>query len=384
MLAEHARRRRSTIGPGRAPRPAWRSRNVAAGGCPRGSTGPGSRAGARRARPASAASSRTCGLRSSPSGKRRRASERGASAAEHVALVLGVVGGGPQQRLARVGVVDARARSGRWRACSAPSCSASSSIASRRTLPLQRTQGFGVRPGGLVGEPVLDDAGAELGAQVDRQVRHAERVRERARAADRLRRAAAETRRRCWGPPTARASPPTGSSPPSATSRAATALSTPPLIATSVRPSAGASRVPGERAAAPSARCSASAASSAAWRLAGLSPPSSSAISSRADARGVEQRRVAQQRDDRAAGGDRGAAAAGVEAGVGDRAVRAVRGRARARCGSGRRRRRRRRRRCMRPRADGRARCGRSRWLLSSSALEITRASVGGCETLVG
>jgi hypothetical protein len=42
------------------------------------------------------------------------------------------------------------------------------------------------------------------------------------------------------------------------------------------------------------------------------------------DAGGVEQRRAAEQADDGAAGGDRGAAAARVEAGVGDRAIGAV------------------------------------------------------------
>ena len=45
----------------------------------------------------------------------------------------------------------------------------------------------------------------------------------------------------------------------------------------------------------PSARASASAASSAAWSLPGLSPPSSSAISCGADARGVEERGAADQ-----------------------------------------------------------------------------------------
>src|SRR3954447_3311342 len=62
----------------------------------------------------------------------------------------------------------------------------------------------------------------------------------------------------------------------SPTSSAATAESTPPLIATSVRPEgATEARV---RTATPSARCSASAARSAAWNLPGESPPSSSEI----------------------------------------------------------------------------------------------------------
>ena len=43
----------------------------------------------------------------------------------------------------------------------------------------------------MVGEPAVDDAGAELGAQVDREVRQAVAVGERAGAADGLGRAAA-------------------------------------------------------------------------------------------------------------------------------------------------------------------------------------------------
>ena len=77
-------------------------------------------------------------------------------------------------------------------------------------------------------------------------------------------------------------------------------------------------------AAEPSARCSASAASSAAWRLAGVSPPSSARDRLGADQGRVQQGRAAQQRDDRTAGRDRGAAAAGVEAGVEDAPVGAV------------------------------------------------------------
>ena len=57
----------------------------------------------------------------------------------------------------------------------------------------------------------------------------------------------------------------------------ATAESTPPLIATSVRPDSGATAA--VRDAAPRARCSASAARSAACSLPGESPPSSAAIS---------------------------------------------------------------------------------------------------------
>jgi len=69
----------------------------------------------------------------------------------------------------------------------------------------------------------------------------------------------------------------TASAPASRTSNAATALSTPPLIATSSRFVASA-RAAWVRAAQPSALCSASAASSAACSLAALNPPSSAAI----------------------------------------------------------------------------------------------------------
>ena len=44
----------------------------------------------------------------------------------------------------------------------------------------------------MIGEPTVDDAGSELGAQVDREMRHAELVGELARAADGLCRTAAE------------------------------------------------------------------------------------------------------------------------------------------------------------------------------------------------
>ena len=45
--------------------------------------------------------------------------------------------------------------------------------------------------GGVAGEPGVDDTGAEVGAQIDREVRQSESMRERARAAHSSRRAAA-------------------------------------------------------------------------------------------------------------------------------------------------------------------------------------------------
>ena len=151
-----------------------------------------------------------------------------------------------------------------------------------------------------------------------------EPVGELARAAHGLRRAAAELAVVLWVRPQLERHA-DGSPPAALTSSAATALSTPPLIATSVRPAARARapRARGRRA--PSARCSASAASSAAWRLAGAQPAELRRDLGGADARGVEQRGAAHERDGGAAGGDRGAAAAGVEAGVSDAAVGAVR-----------------------------------------------------------
>ena len=97
------------------------------------------------------------------------------------------------------------------------------------------------QPGGVVGQPGLDDAGAELVAQVERQVRHAHAVGERARAAHR---ASAEQHERSASlsgvaPQLERDARPARR--PRAHSSAATALSTPPLIATSVRPRIAAS-----------------------------------------------------------------------------------------------------------------------------------------------
>ena len=63
---------------------------------------------------------------------------------EHVALVLARVGGGADERAVLV-ARDARVVA-RWRAAPRRARPASSSIASKRTSPLQRTHGLGVRP----------------------------------------------------------------------------------------------------------------------------------------------------------------------------------------------------------------------------------------------
>ena len=124
----------------------------------------------------------------------------------------------------------------------------------------------------------LDYPGPKLVPQVDREVRQTHRVGELASLGNRRSRAAAalgvvlrvrpqlqRDRRRlavC------------------AHSSAATALSTPPLIATRVRPCTACRTGAWARTAPPSARARASAASSAAWSLPGLRPPSSAEISS--------------------------------------------------------------------------------------------------------
>ena len=81
--------------------------------CPgrRGSRGPGSRACLATARPWRAAISRTSGLVSSVSGKREPAEQRRRQRREHVALVLGLVGGGGEQRPVAV-LDDARVVAG--------------------------------------------------------------------------------------------------------------------------------------------------------------------------------------------------------------------------------------------------------------------------------
>ena len=95
-----------------------------------------------------------------------------------------------------------------------------------------------------------------------------------------------------------------------------TALSTPPLIADqhAVRARRGQGGVARGARPAASARCSASAARSAAWSLPGERPPSSLAIVGRRRPRGLEQRAPSASDDARAAGRDGRAAALGVEA----------------------------------------------------------------------
>ena len=80
----------------------------------------------------------------------------------------------------------------------------------------------------------------------------------------------------------------------------------------------GRERAAPARAAAPSARWSASAARAAAWRLRGDQSAERVGDVVRGEARGVEERRALDQLDHGAAGGAGGAAALGVEARLGD------------------------------------------------------------------
>ena len=213
---------------------------------------------------------------------------------EHVRLVLGGV-----DRRAQQAVVARRARSARSPARRRRGASARSSIASRRTWPLQRMHGFGVRPSRVLGQVRVDDAGAERVAQVEREVRQAHAVGEHPRVPHRAGRAAAalgvvlgvapQLERHARDVRARRAR----------TSSAATAESTPPEVATSTRSPVGHARrrarrprpapVPARRR--PARRRGACPAHS---------PPSSAAMSRGAHARGVEHRRAADELDDRA------------------------------------------------------------------------------------
>ena len=157
-----------------------------------------------------------------------------------------------------------------------------SSIASRRTWPLQPTHGFGVSPAAneaMNGSttPARNSSRRSIVKCASPIECASERACATAEAEQQLR-SASFSRSAHSSSVTATASPSR------AHSSAATALSTPPLIATSVRPSSvppgrsGGDRRARSRTAAPRAPASASAATSAACSLPGLRPPSSAAI----------------------------------------------------------------------------------------------------------
>ena len=150
-------------------------------------------------RPASRASRRTLCLSSPPSGK--EAPRLAPETREHVALVLAGVGGLADERPSPSGRC---ACSGRWRAA-APSESARSSIASKRTKPLQRTHGLGVRPAEVAVE-VVHHLVAEAVADVEGEVGDAHALGQGSRPDHGLRRAAALAPRQWPGRTTARGS----------------------------------------------------------------------------------------------------------------------------------------------------------------------------------
>ncbi len=264
------------------------------------------------------------------------------------------------------------ARSGRWPARARRARSASSSIASSRTWPLQRDARVRRLARGVAGQERLDDARPELRPQVQREVRqpHAG-ARPTARAAPR-RPSSRTRRRRSRRRATAPASP-------RPRSRAAGAR---PRRSPRRRSSRRAcARDPtgtdAPRAAAPSARCSASAARSAACSLPGESPPSSSAIAVVPTRAASKQVLALDQRHDRGAGGGQRAAAVGVEA-RGDHAVALDDA---PRPGSGRRRASRRRRRHGPRNAERRAHWARRDALRIVRGPRPLESRTGGCST---
>ena len=197
-------------------------------------------------------------------------------------------------------------------------------------MPLQRTHGFGVSPAAWsASQRSTTPARNSARRSIDR-CGMPQLVRKLARAADRLRRAAAEIavvlRVRPQLERHADGLAPRVRERAARRRRCRRRRSSPRACG----PACGAS-VARSRAAAPSARCSASAASSAAWRFAALSPPSSAAISA-APMRAASSSAAPRTRlDGGAAGRDHRAAAARVEARVDDAARPGRRDRARAR-----------------------------------------------------
>src|SRR5215211_5712174 len=169
---------------------------------------------------------------------------------------------------------------------------------SKRTSPLQRTHGFGVRPAACSAtkSSTTPDSKSSRRSSVTCG-RPSECASARALATD-----SGEQHERAPSPSgSAQSSSVTAitSCPASRAASAATALSTPPLMATSVRLGSAVRFGAPARAALPIAVCSASAASVAAWTLPAESPP-------------------VNELDDGAASGLRRATTVGIEAGVGD------------------------------------------------------------------
>ena len=170
-----------------------------------------------------------------------------------------------------------------------------------------------------VRQPRLDDAGAELVAQVEREVRQAHAVRERAGAAHGVGRAARALAVVLGVAPELERHG-DDLAPSRAVSSAATALSTPPLIATSVRSVAARSR---RRARGRGAERAVQRVGGEVGRveLADAQPAELGGDRRAVDAGRLQQRRACDELDRRARRGDRRAAARGLESGVADPVV---------------------------------------------------------------
>ena len=103
----------------------------------------------------------------------RRAAQRG----QHVGLVLGVVGGGAQQAVGRAARVVAGGQRGGAEAVGEVDHRVEADVAVAAHARVRR------QARGVLGQPRLDDAGAEAVAQVEREVREAHAVGDRARRA---------------------------------------------------------------------------------------------------------------------------------------------------------------------------------------------------------
>ena len=236
---------------------------------------------------------------------------------EHVRLVLGRVGGDAQQRpggVIRVG--DPRVVTGR-QLRRAQVASASSSIASSRTCPLQPTHGFGVSPDAY---PAMNGSTTPARNSSRRSIVKCGRPIEWASARAWATAEDEQQLRSASFSGSAHSSSVTATvSLSRAHSSATTELSTPPLIATSVRaPSTGGASLapaPGRRAEGPCERVG--------GELGGMDLGRAEAAEflgdrRRPDPRRVQQVHTADERHRRAPGRRRGATPVGVEPGVGD------------------------------------------------------------------
>ena len=180
------------------------------------------------ARPRSSASRRTSALQRVAEREHRVAELARGQHAEHVGLVLGRV----DRAVQRGRRIDA-GRSGRCTPRRSPSASALSSTAANLIFSLQRRHGFGVRPGGVLGDEVVDDVlrgTARRGPRRRTGCRCTSAARRASRASSSVQQPRAPVRNDCGLLDSARCTPVT-SWPASTARAAATAESTPPDIA---------------------------------------------------------------------------------------------------------------------------------------------------------